>query len=229
MSALGREAHKGHLYLPKPRAIACQASSLVYPKAIHKFLYMKGWWSSQRSGESGKYLLTAGQELEQSYRFCRTKAFHCWSLAALYAKRGLSLVADVNFQTNGERVCREESANQGLPFENGSAAFNSLLKYEPAKSRCWWTERWVWWGGLGEERGFSPDGGLLKNVQCRPNKVVPKADGGTPRTSTRRKNYLLSSQREKWNSYSEPSGWGSSHGFAETTMQAHSLFLLVSY
>lgn len=49
-----------------------------------------------------------------------------------------------------------------------------------------------------------------------------KQVGKKPQTSTRRENSFLLSQTGKLNSYSEPAGWGSSHGFAETQMQAQS-------
>lgn len=51
--------------------------------------------------------------------------------------------------------------------------------------------------GLKGRAWFLPDGGLLKNIQCWPHKVVPQAGGGTTRTSTKRKTSLLSKGKVK--------------------------------
>lgn len=48
--------------------------------------------------------------------------------------------------------------------------------------------------GMREGLAFSPGDGILKDVQCQPNKFTPKADAGA---HTRRRSSLLPSPREK--------------------------------
>lgn len=162
------------------------------------------------------YLLTAGQELEKSFSFCSIAAFPWWSFAALCAERSLSLRQTHSLMWIAKQMGKE--------FSGRKVQTKGLLlkKFLQLLIQFWdmnlqrvgvvrWTGRWVWWGGLREELGFSLNDELLKNIWCWPNKVILRADSRTPRTSTGRTNSHLSPQWEKWNSYSELSVGESSH------------------
>jgi len=138
MSAFSGEAHKGHLCLPNPCAVAWQASSLLHLKAIPKVSLHEGLSKQPEIREKREILAQSQQDrhLSSPVGFAVLKFLAAEDLQTCMLRGICPWAANANFQTDRERVGREESANQGLTFENGSAALNSLLKYEPAKSRC---------------------------------------------------------------------------------------------